>query len=305
MQNDDDYQLIALFRSQSFRRENVAFHHSPDFPLKGGVATKSRRELEELSSPNERKSQEGEHWFSVKAQVVSWVRRSDSSILSVGNSTFIQDGRFRVIHSQDSEVWGLQISSTRLSDAGSYECQISTEPKRSWVVELKVVESSVKIIGSPDIFVQSGTSVDIKCQISDPGRADSRVQRIQAVVPTESVVFWFRDGRRILPSEDGVSPISSDRLHQDVLVQALRIQSAKRSDAGNYTCALADGSSDTVILHVLNAGKEWRRLIELSDMREVFRRETFLRRRCQSPDPSIKTSARRHQSCSSFCVTDS
>ncbi len=78
-------------------------------------------------------------WNFFLVHQVSWVRSSDSSILSVGNSTFIQDGRFRVIHSHDSEVWGLQITKVRQSDAGPYECQISSEPKKSFVVELKVV----------------------------------------------------------------------------------------------------------------------------------------------------------------------
>jgi hypothetical protein len=130
----------------------------------------------------------------------------------------------------------------------------------------------VKIIGSPDIFVQSGTSVDVKCQITDSssssssssGRSDSSrggQHQHQQLLGAQNksyeqkgpVVFWFRNGRRILPNEDdAVFPITSERLRQDVLVQALQIRYARRADAGNYTCALADGSSDTVILHVLD-----------------------------------------------------
>ncbi|CAG0898140.1 unnamed protein product [Darwinula stevensoni] len=70
---------------------------------------------------------------------VSWVRRKDAHIISVGESSFIQDPRFRVYHFPRDHMWTLQIQDVRPEDSGEYECQISTEPKRSFLVLLKVL----------------------------------------------------------------------------------------------------------------------------------------------------------------------
>jgi len=55
---------------------------------------------------------------------VSWVRRRDWHILSSGVLTYINDGRFRVFHSEKSDDWDLRISPVSKIDNGTYECQV-------------------------------------------------------------------------------------------------------------------------------------------------------------------------------------
>jgi len=55
---------------------------------------------------------------------VSWVRRRDWHILSSGVLTYINDGRFRVFHSEKSDDWDLRISPVSKVDNGTYECQV-------------------------------------------------------------------------------------------------------------------------------------------------------------------------------------
>ncbi|KAG8246765.1 hypothetical protein J6590_077383 [Homalodisca vitripennis] len=71
--------------------------------------------------------------------VVSWIRRKDFQLLTVGLATYSSDDRFMVEHARHLQNWGLQIHKVQKTDAGMYECQVSTHPPTSIFVELKVI----------------------------------------------------------------------------------------------------------------------------------------------------------------------
>lgn len=56
---------------------------------------------------------------------VSWVRRRDWHILTSGTQTYTREERFAVHHPEGSTEWTLAIKYVQLSDAGTYECQVS------------------------------------------------------------------------------------------------------------------------------------------------------------------------------------
>ncbi|KAF4526562.1 hypothetical protein B566_EDAN009132 [Ephemera danica] len=70
---------------------------------------------------------------------VSWIRKRDLHILTVGILTYTNDQRFQSLHSDGSDEWTLKISSPQTRDSGVYECQVSTEPKISSAFRLSVV----------------------------------------------------------------------------------------------------------------------------------------------------------------------
>lgn len=70
---------------------------------------------------------------------VSWVRRRDFQLLTVGLSTYSSDERFLVEHIRHMGHWALRIKTVRDEDQGLYECQLSVHPVQSVFVELKVV----------------------------------------------------------------------------------------------------------------------------------------------------------------------
>lgn len=70
---------------------------------------------------------------------VSWIRRLDFQLLTVGLSTYSSDDRFLVEHARHMGHWSLRIKSVRDEDRGLYECQLSIYPTQSIFVELKVV----------------------------------------------------------------------------------------------------------------------------------------------------------------------
>lgn len=52
--------------------------------------------------------------------------------------TFTADDRFQTMH-VDNHDWALQIKYVQMSDAGRYECQVSSDPKISYFVNLTVL----------------------------------------------------------------------------------------------------------------------------------------------------------------------
>lgn len=70
---------------------------------------------------------------------MSWIRRRDFQLLTVGLSTYSSDDRFLVEHARHMGHWSLRIKSVRDEDKGLYECQLSIHPTQSIFIELKVI----------------------------------------------------------------------------------------------------------------------------------------------------------------------
>ena len=69
---------------------------------------------------------------------MSWLRNSDTSLLTVGRYTYTTDLRFEAFHSPHTEDWIIQLRNPKPSDTGIYECQISTTPHLTHKIYLKV-----------------------------------------------------------------------------------------------------------------------------------------------------------------------
>ena len=100
---------------------------------------------------------------------VSWVRGRDSHILTVDRETFISDNRFVSMHRKEkmSDTITLSIIEIKVQDQGKYECQVSSQPKISRIVELDVLNPEVIILGDPDIHVKEGSEAHLKCVITN------------------------------------------------------------------------------------------------------------------------------------------
>ena len=70
---------------------------------------------------------------------VSWVRYRDTSLLSVGKFVYISDRRFKVLHEVNSSDWFLVIKSVTYNDEGIYECQVNSDPYKTFKFHLSVV----------------------------------------------------------------------------------------------------------------------------------------------------------------------
>ncbi|TMW42407.1 hypothetical protein DOY81_012514 [Sarcophaga bullata] len=66
-------------------------------------------------------------------------------------------------HIDNSDEWVLKIVSVQPRDAGVYECQVSVEPKISQAYKLMVVTSKAQILANRELFVQSGSDINLTC----------------------------------------------------------------------------------------------------------------------------------------------
>ena len=69
---------------------------------------------------------------------ISWLRYSDTSLLTVGRYTYTTDLRFEAFHSPHTDDWIVRLKNPRPSDSGVYGCQISTTPHRTQLIYLTV-----------------------------------------------------------------------------------------------------------------------------------------------------------------------
>lgn len=171
-------------------------------------------------------------------KTVSWVRHRDLHILTVGRYTYISDQRFQAYHLANSDDWTLQIRYTQSRDAGIYECQVSTVPKKSLLINLNVVVPKAKIEGGDDLHVKTGSTITIRCVITE--------------CPEPPVyIFWYHEDK-VLNYETPRLKIETEPIVGDTTVSRLLITNAQPTDSGNYTCSPSNTDKASVIVHVLN-----------------------------------------------------
>ncbi|XP_015833725.1 kin of IRRE-like protein 1 isoform X3 [Tribolium castaneum] len=196
-------------------------------------------------------------------KTVSWIRHRDIHILTVGSYTYTSDQRFQANHHPETDEWTLQIKWAQKRDAGIYECQISTQPVRSYFVNLNVVVSEVpagdepsrevankkncsscspvptaQILGGPDLHVDKGSTINLTCSI-----------RFSPEPP--AYIFWYhRDDVISYDSNRGGVSVITEK--GDVTTSFLLIQHADISDSGKYSCSPSNADVASVRVHVLN-----------------------------------------------------
>ncbi|XP_055848188.1 uncharacterized protein LOC129913494 isoform X4 [Episyrphus balteatus] len=169
---------------------------------------------------------------------VSWVRHRDIHLLTVGRYTYTSDQRFRAIHQPQTEDWILQIKYPQHRDSGIYECQVSTTPHMSHYIHLNVVEPSTQIIGAPDLYIESGSTINLTCVILNSPEPPA-------------YIFWNHNSAIINydSPRGGVSVVTNKG---ETTTSFLLIKSARPSDSGQYQCNPSNSKSKGVTVHVLN-----------------------------------------------------
>ncbi|XP_075979478.1 zwei Ig domain protein zig-8-like [Anticarsia gemmatalis] len=169
-------------------------------------------------------------------RAVSWIRKRDLHILTVGVHTYSSDARFAALHTDGSDEWTLRVAPAQPRDSGAYECQVSTEPKISLSFTLSVVVSKAEILAGPELFVRAGSDINLTCiarQAPDP----------------PSFIYWYRGSNVVNYAQRG--GISVETV-QKTRTSRLLIARASPRDSGNYTCAPSSSDSASVVVHVVN-----------------------------------------------------
>ncbi|XP_055842197.1 uncharacterized protein LOC129909194 isoform X2 [Episyrphus balteatus] len=201
-------------------------------------------------------------------KTVSWIRHRDIHILTVGAYTYTSDQRFQATYHKETEDWTLQIKWAQKRDGGMYECQISTQPVRSYFVRLNVVVPTATILGGPDLHVDKGSTINLTCTVKyspEPPayifwyhhEEDSRQKMVDFVQKTAENKGHDQKrgdtvGVKVInydSSRGGVSVITEKG---DVTTSFLLIQNADLPDSGKYSCAPSNADVASVRVHVLN-----------------------------------------------------
>lgn len=62
--------------------------------------------------------------YNIGDRAVSWIRKRDLHILTIGIMTYTNDQRFQSEHVEGSNAWTLKVLSPQPRDNGIYECQV-------------------------------------------------------------------------------------------------------------------------------------------------------------------------------------
>ncbi|XP_058122278.1 zwei Ig domain protein zig-8-like [Anopheles ziemanni] len=171
-------------------------------------------------------------------KTVSWVRHRDIHLLTVGRFTYTSDQRFQAVHNPQTDDWSLQIRYPQKRDTGVYECQISTTPPVGHSMFLSVVEPITTIVGAPEMFINTGSTVNLTCIVRNSPEPPS-------------TIMWTHNNQEINydSPRGGVSVITEKG---ETTTSYLLIQRAKPTDTGKYVCSPSNADPSTVNVHILN-----------------------------------------------------
>ncbi|XP_053621762.1 uncharacterized protein LOC128681677 isoform X3 [Plodia interpunctella] len=198
-------------------------------------------------------------------RTVSWIRHRDLHILTVGGYTYTSDQRFQATHSAQTDDWTLHIKWAQQRDAGVYECQVSTQPVRSFFVTLHVVDCeeiyktylnqwlqqqmledapaplmpSARILGGPDLHVDIGSTINLTCLI-------------QFSPEPPAYIFWYHEDEQVISYDSSRGGVSVVTEKGAATTSYLLVQDAAPADSGRYSCSPSNAEVASVRVHVLN-----------------------------------------------------
>ena len=118
--------------------------------------------------------------------------------------------KFQVNHYPDLGVWELRIRLLSLSDAGVYECQGNSSPKKQSSVVLSVEDTVAVIAGPKHRYIPAGEELELLCQVDlGPDGPDDQYR--------ETAVLHWLVNRRIIDPDPGGSRIGVQKTVGDIL----------------------------------------------------------------------------------------
>ncbi|XP_022238559.1 protein amalgam-like isoform X2 [Limulus polyphemus] len=171
-------------------------------------------------------------------KTVSWIRRRDLHLLTVGTETYINEDRFSSAHIEGGQDWPLMIKYPQTTDAGIYECQVSSDPKITFLVQLNIVVPKAEILGPHPMYVKIGSSINLTCVISESPEPPM-------------FVFWYHNKRMVNYDKEG-GEISLQKASDDSAISTLYIKNAQPTDSGNYTCGPSNAEATSISVFFLH-----------------------------------------------------
>ncbi|CAG5134035.1 unnamed protein product, partial [Candidula unifasciata] len=180
---------------------------------------------------------------------VIWRKASDPNPLTVGRESFHNNDRFQVEHETGEGTWNLVIHQARLSDAGVYECQVSSKLRhlrQHVLLTVKEKETNTTPMPRPDIKI-AGTSFVEK---------DDQIHLICNATGLEhppDYLDWFLNGNKLsMKNNNKISIREFVSITSRTIVSILEINDAQLSDSGMYVCRTSNLQIESMRVTVLN-----------------------------------------------------
>nr|XP_017016683.1 hemicentin-2 isoform X5 [Drosophila kikkawai] len=168
---------------------------------------------------------------------ISWIRRRDWHILSSGAQLYTNDERFAILHTPGSNMWTLQIKFVQRRDHGMYECQVSTPTGIiSHFVNLQVVVPEAFILGSGELHVDMGSTINLVCIIEKS--------------PTPPQYVYWQKNDRLINYVDSRRDITIETTPGPRTQSRLIIREPQITDSGNYTCSASNTEPASIYVFV-------------------------------------------------------
>ncbi|GFO34118.1 fibroblast growth factor receptor 4 [Plakobranchus ocellatus] len=166
---------------------------------------------------------------------VTWRKTTESTPITIGTMTWINDPRIQVDHMTNTNQWDLVINGVVPPDAGQYECQVSTSQKLlRHRVTLDISDmSSGQIKRNQDIvitgsqFLRRGADINLMCNASVPEQA-------------KQTLVWLKEYQEVTADSQRVFVSSRRSPDRNQLSSNLYIRNARTDDSGIYTCKSRD-----------------------------------------------------------------
>ncbi|XP_062131322.1 hemicentin-2 isoform X4 [Drosophila sulfurigaster albostrigata] len=197
--------------------------------MRGGINADSKLDnnLDSSDSP----------MFEDSENQISWIRRRDWHILSSGAQLYTNDERFAILHTPGSNMWTLQIKFVQRRDHGMYECQVSTPTGIiSHFVNLQVVVPEAFILGSGELHVDMGSTINLVCIIEKS--------------PTPPQYVYWQKNDRLINYYDSRRDISIETTPGPRTQSRLIIREPQITDSGNYTCSASNTEPASIYVFV-------------------------------------------------------
>jgi len=230
--------------------------------------------------------------FDRENKTISWIRHSDLHILTVGRYTYTADLRYQSIYNSATDEWILQIRYLKVEDKGMYECQVSSQPVRSFFVRLNVVDilpiensgrslledqpngARTRILSGKEVHVEQGSTLNLTCVVhnaktkphyllwffknqtidyTSPRGGISVVNSEQN--PEEGGLEGGRNGVSDRGSDGGTEVVSDKRVESPGYTSTLLIHKVGPGDIGNYSCQPSNSAPASVMVYVV---KDWK-----------------------------------------------
>jgi len=170
---------------------------------------------------------------------VSWIRRRDWHIMSVGETIFTTDDRVQVTRREGETDWVLGFKFVKERDEGMYECQVTLAngKVKSRSVHLDVVTPEAIILSTDEYRIEKGSLISLVCILEN------------ALLPPE-YVFWYQNDRMI--NYDTARGVTVTTMQGKKTSSRLNIQNAQPHHSGNYTCKPSSSIPASIQLFVLD-----------------------------------------------------